>query len=600
MKKIFFLFFLLFSLSGAYAQNKGSMFEKVMLSGSSEQAFDLVRNMFGMPSFKEPFLHFKERGIKQLVSFYDHKDKRIEATSLIKFSQTKEFWKNYSEQFTAGKWNYKSLYKTDSLAWQAANYSITLIYAHEMGHYMSYNLVSDFDDDYTCEEMVANQCLAAFANAFNGNKKMDMHKRLFLELVKQTAAMIPDSAKTDFYIPMEKWCIPNPMNSFFDYYEKDEIRFLRLYGYIQFRMMEQTLSNYKGGTIDNFLKTNFLNNYDTYTGKEHFKPMRYKIASTKNYSRINDCRVRLSYIRTGMGNYFYPYILNNFRYYIGNNGEILDSYISEQTFFYNDTLEPGTYARFHLTNELQRPDTNLILENIVYADSVSSRQVSGKSVSADFEIQSVFNNTEGTNYLIIKRNRVYATDADIPDSIDVQYEFRHLFKEGDNYYSRRFNLPDSMYKKDDMENQELMLAGSNSGIPLIITNEMTKEHIQTISIYPVNTDSAWLEPVIWQGGPANKGYFNMLYPTVWFDDVARIIQLAFWNPVTGRIYFIKIKETGTEGYELYNQSLTGKYGPKLKVNALRFAAANKLQVFAETRQPGNNTKPVMQHMFIQW
>ena len=151
-----------------------------------------------------------------------------------------------------------------------------------------------------------------------------------------------------------------------------------------------------------------------------------------------------------------------------------------------------------------------------------------------------------------------------------------------------------------MENQELMLTGSNSGIPLIISNEMTKEHTQRISIYPVNTDSVWLEPMIWHGGSAKKGYFNMLYPTVWFDDVARIIQLAFWNPVTGRIYFIKIKETGTEGYELYNQALAGKYGPKLKVNALRFAAANKLQVLAETRKPGNSTAPIMQQMLIQW
>ncbi|HWR33460.1 MAG TPA: hypothetical protein VN451_08045, partial [Chitinophagaceae bacterium] len=387
MKKIALLLPLLFISPHILPQNKGAAFEKVILSGSSDKAFELVRNMFGMPSFKEPFLHFKERGIKQLISFYEHKDKRIEATSLIKFSQTREFWKNYSEQFTAGKWNYKTLYKTDSLAWQAANYSITLIYAHEMGHYMSYNLVSDFDDDYTCEEMVANQCLAAFANTFNGNKKLDMHKRLFLALVKQTAAMIPDSAKTDFYIPMDKWCAPNPMNSFFDYYEKDEIRFLRLYGYIQFRMMEQTLSNYKGGTLDDFLQTNFLTDYNIYTGKEHFKPLRYKIITTKSYNRLSDCRVRLSYVKGDKGNYFYPYILNNFRYHIDVKGEIFDSFIDEETLFYPDSLEPNSYSRYYIINEEQQTDTFLIHESLIYLDSLSSRYSPEKSMRTTIEVQ---------------------------------------------------------------------------------------------------------------------------------------------------------------------------------------------------------------------
>lgn len=600
MKKTISFIFLVHFVFAASAQSNGARFEKVILSGNSDQAFELVRNVFGVPAIKDPFLHFRERGIKKLISYYEHKSKKIEATSLIKFSQTREFWKNYSEQFTAGKWNYKSLYKTDSLAWQAANYSITLIYAHEMGHYMSYNLVSDFDDDYTCEEVVANQCLAAFANAFNGNKKLDMHKQLFLSLVGQTAALIPDSAKTDFYIPMDNWCAPNPMNSFFDFYEKDEIRFLRLYGYSQFRMMEQTLSNYKGGMIDNFIKTNFLDNYDAYTGKEHFKPLHYKIVSTKNYSRISNCRVWLSSVKTSKGNYFYPHILNNYRYYFGDKNGILDAYISEQTLFYDDTLKPTTYSRYHLHNEEQKTDTTLQLETVVYFDSLSSRQVQGKSMSADFEIQGAFQNASGTNYLVKKRYRTYLPDADETDSTTVEYEFCYVFNETGNYYSRRFMLPDSLYKKNGMENQELMLTGSNSGIPLIISNEMTKEHTQRISIYPVNTDSVWLEPMIWQGGSAKKGYFNMLYPTVWFDDAARTIHLAFWNPVTGRICLIKIKETDSEGYELYNQALAGKYGPKLKVNALRFAAANKLQVLAETRKPGNSTAPIMQQMLIQW
>lgn len=600
MKKTVFLLPLFLLSSHLLSQNNAAAFEKVMLSGNSDKAFEFVRNMFGMPAFKDPFLHFKERGIKQLVSFYDHKDKRIEATSLIKFHQTKEFWKNYSEQFTAGKWNYKSLYKTDSLAWQAANYSIILIYAHEMGHYMSYNLVSDFDDDYTCEEVIANQCLAAFANAFNGNRKLDMHKKLFLSLVKQTAALIPDSAKTDFYIPMDKWCAPNPMNSFFDYYEKDEIRFLRLYGYIQFRMMEQTLDNYRGGSLNNFLQTTFLTAYNTYTGKEHFKPLPYKIVSTGNYSRLSDCRVRLSLVKTEKGNYFYPYILNNFRYYFGNTDEIRYSYISEKTSFYNDSLEPNFYTSYYLTNEEHKKDTSSILETLIYFDSLSSRYSPGISLSTDFDIHSVFSDHSGTYYLVKKFSSFSPVHSFEADSFKVQYEFLYLFKEDSNYYYRRFTLPDSLHKKSSMENQEIQLAGTNTGIPVIITNELTKDHSQIISIYPVNTDSARLEPAIWQGDSGRKGYFNLLYPTIYIDETAKVIHLSFWNPVTAKICLLKIKEGSTDGYELYSKSFQGKYGPSLKVNTMRFTAANKLQVLAETRQPGNNSKAVMQLMLIQW
>ncbi|HRF23191.1 MAG TPA: hypothetical protein PLR98_03480, partial [Chitinophagaceae bacterium] len=198
MKKISGILFFLFMTCTCTGQKIFNDFNAVIRSGSSEQAFAFVRNTFGLNYTEDPFLHFKERGIKKLVSFCSYGDRRIEATSLIKFNQTKEFWHNYSQQFTAGNWNYKTLYPTDSLAWEAANYSITLIYAHEMGHYMSFRYINPEKSSYTCEELVANECLTAFANLFNGHQKFDKHKKLFIELCAQTAAAIPDSNKTDF------------------------------------------------------------------------------------------------------------------------------------------------------------------------------------------------------------------------------------------------------------------------------------------------------------------------------------------------------------------------------------------------------------------
>lgn len=179
MKKISGFLFSLFIICASNGQKIFiSDFNAVIRSGSSEKAFEFVKYIWAYYT-EDPFLHFKERD-KKLVSFCSYGDRRIEATSLIKFSRTKEFWHNYSQQFTAGKWNYKTLYPTDSLAWEAANYSITLIYAHEMGHYISSRYINPEKSSYTCEELVANECLTAFANLFNGHQKFDNHKEYLL------------------------------------------------------------------------------------------------------------------------------------------------------------------------------------------------------------------------------------------------------------------------------------------------------------------------------------------------------------------------------------------------------------------------------------
>ncbi|MGB3007601.1 MAG: hypothetical protein WBC06_13880 [Chitinophagaceae bacterium] len=600
MKNSALLVILLFYSFCIQSQNKAAEFEKIMIAGNSARGFEFVRNTFGIPSAQDPFLHFKERGIKQLISFYEHKDRSIEATSLIKFHQTKEFWKNYSQQFTAGKWNYKNLYKTDSLAWQAANYSITLIYAHEMGHYMSYNLVNDFSNDYTCEEVVANECLAAFANAFNGNKKLDLHKRLFLSLIKQTAALIPDSNKTDFNIPMEKWCAPNPMDNFFEYYQSDETRFLRLYGYSQFRMMEQTLSNYKGGALPDFLNKKFFNFYKTYTGAGNFKPLKYRIVGTSNFKNVGNNRIYINHIIRESGSYFNTYFLNNYKYHIGNKGQVLNSYIGDEKLFYPDTLEPNYYKRYNLVNEEVKPDTVLTTQNLIYIDSLSSWYGPDKSQRAEFDIVAAFTDTTGFYYLIKKYAWFYPANSYESDSATVEYELLKLFEIDDNYFIRRFMLPDSLNKNDRMVNQEISLTGINNGNIFLITNELTKEHSQVISMYPVNTDEGRLESAVWQGTTEKKGYFNIQYPTTFLDEVKKAINLCFWNPVTRKIYLVKIKDKGTEGFGLYQHSVLDTFGPQLKVNALRLVAPNKLMVFAETRPAGNSSKAVMQQLLLQW
>ncbi len=603
MKRYFVIVILLFSSILIHAQKvtdpQAAAFEAAIRSGNSATAFEFVRNMFGVPAIKDPFLHFKERGIKQLVSFYVHRDKRIEATSLIRFDQVKEFWKNYSRQFTAGKWNYKTLYKNDSLAWLAANYSITLIYAHEMGHYMSYNHVHDFSDDYTCEEVVANECLAAFANAFKSNKNLEMHRRLFISLAKQTYEFVPDSNKTGFSIPMHKWCASDPMNPFFDYFTSDETRFLRLYGYTQFRMMESALVNYNGVTWPNFLTTTFFDFYDTYTGAETFKPLRYKVMSTKLYKNALDMMDKIELGKGEKENYFHYYALQKLKYYFDPNGQVLESAILDESFNYGDSIPGNEFARFDLVNRKKMETSSVLLHDLVLEDSISHYHSPGKTINTSFEILSAFQNDSNFYYLVKDYSGIYSEIIEM-DSFYVHHQLVNLVKRNGKHYFRYFLLPDSLSDRERTEETEMFVAGINTGKPLFITNELNYAHEQTISIYPVNMDSLRLDPVIWQGKMEKKGFFNMLYPTLYLDEASSSLIICFWNPVTSGICLIKISDKGTLGFQLYENSFRGSYGPKMDVMALRLVGPNKLYVFAKTKEPGNNTKPRIQRKLVQW
>lgn len=103
MKKISFILALMLFAACSNGQNKASEFEVILRSGNSAKAFEFVRNYFGLGVKEDPFLHFKERGIRQLVSFCDYRLRRVEATSLIKFPRVREFWKNYSERINKQK-----------------------------------------------------------------------------------------------------------------------------------------------------------------------------------------------------------------------------------------------------------------------------------------------------------------------------------------------------------------------------------------------------------------------------------------------------------------------------------------------------------------
>jgi hypothetical protein len=54
----------LFIICSSNGQKLFTDFNAVIRSGSSEQAFAFVRNTFGLTYTQDPFLHFKERGIK--------------------------------------------------------------------------------------------------------------------------------------------------------------------------------------------------------------------------------------------------------------------------------------------------------------------------------------------------------------------------------------------------------------------------------------------------------------------------------------------------------------------------------------------------------
>ena len=392
MKKISLFIILLLTGFVSMGQNRAKEFEAVLRSGNSAKAFEFVRSYFGLAAQEDPFLHFKERGIKQLVSFCDYRMRRVEATSLIKFSQVKEFWKNYSAQFTAGKWNYRSIYHNDSLAWLAANYSITLIYVHELGHYMSLRFTHNTTDTYTCEEFLANECMAAFANSFNGVKKMDLYKELFLKLAMQTAQFTPDSNKTSFDIPVKSWCDADPMKAYIDLYGTNDKEFLRFYGYTQFRMMEYTLTQYSGESWHSFLHKKFYRHFNQFTGKNSFKPLTYSIVQEEKQPEkgIAVPWIDISSSGADSNSYFSYMNWDRFIPVINQKGELFKCFTAKQDI---PETEDSIYGLYIINHKRQRDSTSYI-EGWVFEDSTDEARP---------EILSACENN-GTFHYLIKRN----------------------------------------------------------------------------------------------------------------------------------------------------------------------------------------------------
>jgi hypothetical protein len=565
MKKAIALFFLIAIHTTQYAQSQAALFEAVMQSGSSIKAFTFVRNYFNLSASQDNFLHFKERGIKQLISFCDYRTRRIEATSLIKFSQTREFWKNYSNQFTAGKWNYKSLYANDSLAWQAANYSITLIYVHEMGHYMSLRFTQSTADSYTCEEYLANECLSAFANSFNGNKKLDLHKKLFLELVSQTARFVPDSNKTAFETPVKKWCGADPMKSYMHLYGSNDKEFLRFYGYTQFRMMEHALVNYTGERFDAFLNRKFYRRFNGFTGKAGFKPMKYSIAGSEmlKAEKIIAPWMDVNWSGAGSNGYFHYQDFNNSVLMTNPSGEVFSSFFYTENISSPDTGIGLELKNLYISTKKRQGDSVIHLEAWRFEDSVDEARpdlLSGWENKGDF-------------HFLIKRTL-------LNDSLPVtKYQYYTLFNKGDERYSRRFFVPDSLYENDAQHN-ELLLAGTNLGFPLIIHNQLTKDFHHHISVYMIDSARNEMGNLIWDAYSGTKGFFNMYAPAVFFDTLHQIIQIAFSNPVTESIYQIKITNSGTKGYQFFNPFASARYPQQMNFCGISFVSVNKLYVLA--------------------
>lgn len=601
MKKISGILFFLFMTCTCTGQKIFNDFNAVIRSGSSEQAFAFVRNSFGLTYTEDPFLHFKERGIKKLVSFCSYGDRRIEATSLIKFNQTKEFWHNYSQQFTAGKWNYKTLYPTDSLAWEAANYSITLIYAHEMGHYMSFRYINPERSSYTCEELVANECLTAFANLFNGNQKFDKHKKLFIELCAQTAAAIPDSNKTDFQLPMTDWCKPSPMDDFFKYFETDEDRFLRLYGYLQFKMME-TLLTTSTENLTLFAARRFTDFFKKKTGNSFFKPLRYTILKEENLPQIPF--TRFIFNKMDAEPCYKTYFYSNAVMHLDNQGDLYSSETVSKNIFpdtpYNDPA--SDLEQITIWNSKLQSNKMVPLQGLTILDSVKNINV--------FTF-SAYKTAESYWYLLKQIKEQYSYRQLMADNTNTDsltqlpststHQFYYLQPKANNIIAyKHFELPDSLSAFDNVHYRDLNIAGFNNYGALLINNEYRKDEQHRITVYPVDTSELILGNPLIQFESKDSSFYNMELPSCYIKRTTNEFNLAFFNPVTEKIHLLRVNEKGLRGFELQPAHHLKNNYPKLKITAMRMIAHNKMYVVAQCRKPGNASKLELKRFLLQW
>lgn len=585
--------FILIHLPGI-SQNSTS-FEKAIREGNSEKGFEFVRTAFDLPAIKDPFLHFEEEGISRLSSFCSYRDRKVVATSLIRYNQVKEFWGNYSKEFTGGKWDYHTLYASDSVAWFAANYSIMLIYAHEMGHYMSYRFRAEPNTIYTCEEVLANECLAAFANAFSNNKTLNQHKQLFIRLARQTASLVPDSAKTPFHLPLDKWCADDPMKDFLPYFETDNTRFLRLYGYSQFCIMNELLTNYKSGTWKEFLDNTFYRQYNQRTLSTEFTPLHYRLMESESIKQLPGYSYQHELTTQHGISYYSYYNDDHVRYSFNEKGRVFQVSIpKEETGSLKDTAGEILFNFYnHYLQSLQSAnDSFSIHRKFIYLENNHNTRPFLEAAWEDKDL---------SYYLVNQRTT--------PDSSLINWSgegvtdslfFHRVRQSGEDILYSIYPLPPSVTSDTNAISSQVLLSGSNLSVPLLITNRLLNTGLQEIKIFITDTSTNEAGSLLWTGRYKVPGFLYMQCPSVFIDKNTQQVTLAFFNSFTEKIRLISISEKGTKGYELYGQRLNNAYGPQLQVLALQLSGPDKMYVLAKTRKPGNKEKTTVKKLLIQW
>jgi hypothetical protein len=527
--------------------------------------------------------------------------RRIEATSLVKYHQVDSFWTNYSQQFTGGKWNYKNLFTSDSSALYGANYAITLVYAHEIGHYMRDRFVKYNGEDYTCEEVIANECLAAFACAFNDISRFDTHKENFIKMARQTYEAMPDSVKTSFDEKTADWCAPNPMKAYFDDYFTNEPKFLRLYGYSQLRMMEHALKNYNGQGWNDFLQTRFYRPFAVYNNTETFQTMPYSllkeellpslIAHTYENSRMDSS--------AGKG---YRITFTNAGFSINNQGDAFACYPYEEKV--NDPtkqwMSKSGVNHSYLVLKKALPDTQVYVMDGRVSDTVSNNSVmiyNTQIAPGAAYSQVVFKTSRlKPEYIGIK---IPEDDWWFADTTTWESKLVKTYLDGKPSLVR--TLPDVLFDTTLYYQQsELLCINGANGLPLFFTNAVAKPgKKQILQLSHINPKTLKIEEVVFETALPASGFIEVKPATYYQEKGNKNAVFAFASPVTEKIYVIRKEGSHTKRLVLQNKTPGNPWGQQMQVTALRLIAPDKMYVLATSRKAGNTNEKIVRKLLIE-
>ncbi len=164
----------------------------------------IARNKGGSLGLKlqEPF---------EIINRYSNGSVEISLSRMVKISEARQYWQNWSDVLAAGNFDHKNFFRNDEERRLLANFNVVVLASHELGHYLDYNYkMSDRDfsggflhdnDPLNCTEAYADKFAVSMLNTLAADPRFAALRKRYVELITEFNRSIPAENRYDFTTP---------------------------------------------------------------------------------------------------------------------------------------------------------------------------------------------------------------------------------------------------------------------------------------------------------------------------------------------------------------------------------------------------------------